>query len=60
MKPKEKAWGLCESCRLFDQKKARCSRANEEDDLISRESWPGAFSDDRCVKCSMYRDFEVN
>ena len=53
MKKEGKVWGLCESCRYFKDNDCLKKEKNKTD-LLTRESWPGSFLEDRCLKCQMY------
>lgn len=53
-KEREKVWGLCESCYWFKDNMCQ-TRDKNINDYLSRESWPGMFDKDRCVRCQSYR-----
>lgn len=54
-KEDRKAWGLCESCSNFiPPNSCKNQDTSQKDTVVFRESWPGFFDGDRCVKCFKY------
>lgn len=49
-------YGVCLNCLYFDEEKQDCKKKNKTmTEILKRESWPGLFEKDKCIKCSEFQ-----